>query len=206
MLNFIAERFYLIPLLAALFMYLYYMGGEDIIFFRKKRYEEEPKSQERLMSALTRFARPRSFKTFGKTTIEFNGEKQTYDAILLSFYGTIAFKANPKGGDIYGDSNKDVWTQVFKGEKKNFPSPLDDVRGASRFFREIYRKENVKFGQVEGMVVFTNREVAVAVPKSAPACKADKLNEMLQGKKYIADNGADIEAMKAALEKYIVAE
>ena len=49
MLKFIAERFYMIPLLAVLFMYLYYMGGEDIVFFRKKRYAEDPKSQERLM-------------------------------------------------------------------------------------------------------------------------------------------------------------
>lgn len=52
------------------------------------------------------------------------------------------------------------------------------------------------------MVVNTNDYCSVAVPKSLPVCHVKDLVKKLESKKYLADNGADIDAMKAAIEKY----
>ena len=76
------------------------------------------------------------------------------------------------------------------------------MNGAERLFREIYRTEKAKFGQIETMVVYTNDYCSVAVPKSLPVCHVRDLVKKLESKKYLADNGADIDAMKAAIEKY----
>ncbi len=206
MLQFIAEHFYIIPALGILFMLLYFIGGEDIVFFRKKRYAEEPKSQERLMSAVNRFARSHRYKVYGRTTVEFEGERHTYDAIRLTLFGTILFSANPRGGDIYGDATKENWAQHFMDKRIEFPNPLNEMRGSGKFFRDIYRKENVKAGQTENVVVFTNRTVAVAVPKTLPVYKSEDLQKSMENKKFLTDNGADMAGMKAALDKYIVKE
>ena len=93
--------------------------------------------------------------------------------------------------------------QIFEGERKNFVNPVKASSGSVRLFRDIYRREKVKGGSSETMIVFTNRDANVAVSRSLPVCHVNDLNAKLTGAKFIADNNADIPAMKRALEKYI---
>lgn len=204
MLEFLAKNLYLVLIMVLAFMMLYLLGGEDIIFFKKKKYNIDPKAEENLMAVLNKYARLKDFKVLGRTTLRFKETELTFDAIVLSYYGTIAFANDPHGGQIYGEGNAPDWTQIFEGHKIHFSNPLYQLSGCVRFFREIYRAENVKFGQTDAMVVFTNRDVSVAAPATLPVCYIGDLKDKLTGAKYSVDNGAEIEAMAAALEKYTV--
>lgn len=203
MLEILASYLPYILILACIFMFLYYMGGDDIIFFRRKKYAVDPNAQKSLMGAVNKFARMRDFTVMGPTTLEFGGQSYSFDAILLSYYGTVAFKTVPFAGDVYGDGDKDEWVRIFEGVRKNFANPVKASSGSVRLFRDIYRREKVKGGLSETMIVFTNRDANVAVSRSLPVCHVNDLDAKLTGAKFIADNNADIPAMKRALEKYI---
>ncbi len=202
MLQFLAENLYIVPIMGIMFMMLYMLGGEDIIFFRRKHYAIDPKSEEKLIKALNKFVRGRDFKVMGRTTIEFKGSTHTFDAILLSYFGAIGFTAAPQGGDIYGELNDEEWAAIFQGRRTAFYSPVMAMNGSVKTLKDIFRAEKVKCGNVESMAVFTNKEANVAVARSLPACHVSNLETRLTTPKYLADNGSDIDGMKAALEKY----
>ncbi len=202
MLRFIAENSYIVMILICIFFGLYAFGGEDLIFFRKKHYESDPNSQENLMDALNRFNRGRDFTVLGKTTVEFNGETHTFDAILLSYYGAVLFSAQPQAGEIYADLNDEQWVAIWQKKRTVFDSPVTAMNSSLKAVKDIFRAEKVKAGQSDVMAVFTNKDAIVAVAKALPACHEKKLGEKLAASKYLADNGANIEAMKAAIEKY----
>jgi len=202
MLRTIVENLYIVPIMAMMFMLLYMLGGEDIIFFQRKKLEIDPKSNEKLTAALEKYARTRDCKVLGRTTIEFEGKTMTFDAILLDFFGTVAFKAAGHGGEIYADLGSEEWVQIFEGKRNRFYSPVMAMNGSSRLFRDLYRAENVKAGQSDSLVVFTNKYCNVAVARTLPVCHIRELTNKLSDKKYTADNGADIDAMAAALAKY----
>lgn len=204
MFEFIANNAYILLIIICAFMMLYYLGGDNIFYFKKKKYNIDPKADEYLMDVLTKRTRLKDYKVLGRTTLNFKDTEYTFDAILLGYYGTVAFVNDGHGGQIYGDAVDPDWTQVFEGNKIHFSNPLAQLNGSVRFFRDIYRAENVKFGQTDPMVVFTNRDVSIAVPKSLPVLKLDSLKEVLGTTKYAVDNGADVEAMAAALAKYTV--
>lgn len=204
MLRTIAEFGYVVPIMAMMFMLLYMLGGEDIIFFRRKKYEIDPKMDENLNKAVTRFARVKGYKAFGRTTLEFGGATYTFNAIIITYFGTIAIKAEPVAGDIYGDMNDEEWVAMYNGSRKRFLNPVVAMNGTAKLFREIYRAENVKkYGQTEVLAVFTNRDCNVAVARNASACHVNDLATRLSEGKFITDNGVNIDDMAAALEKYI---
>lgn len=201
MLQFLAKNLYLVVILIILFTFLYIMGGDDIVFFRRKKYPMDPKATENLRRVLDRFASSRDYKVLGPTTLEFGGQMHHFDAILLSLYGTVAFKAAPWAGEIYADPGEETWLQVFEGRRGRFDDPTKSLEGVGRFFRDLYRSEGVKYGRTDSMVVFTDRKVSVAVSKMLPVCMISDLNARME-RDYLADHGADIAGMKLALEKY----
>ncbi|MBQ8603392.1 MAG: hypothetical protein IJ410_00915 [Oscillospiraceae bacterium] len=203
MLEFIARYAYVVPIMGLMFMLLYLVGGEDIIFFRQVRHEIDPKSDENLTIALTKYASRKGFKMMGRTTLEFEGATYTFDGILITYFGTIAIKAEPYAGDIYGEMNGEEWVAIFEGKRTPFLNPLVAMSGSTKLFRDIYRAEGVKkYGQTETMAVFTNKHCNVAVSRNASACHVKDLDERLSQGKFIADNGVNIDEMAAALEKH----
>ena len=92
MLEFLSKYLYLVLIIIAFFMMLYFLGGEDIIFFRKKKYNYDIKGEEKLIKALNRFAKIRSFTVLGKTTIAYGEKEYTFDGILLCYFGGSAMQ------------------------------------------------------------------------------------------------------------------
>lgn len=202
MYKFIAENFYIVVILAILFLFLYAMGGDDIIFFRRKKYAIDPKAHEKIMSSLGKFARLRGFEVLGPTTIQFENTTMSFDAILFGFFGTLAVKSCPQAGDIYGDNGSEQWVQIFNDQRTPFASPVYMMTGSEKLFKDIYRKEKVKFGQYESMAIFTNKDANVAVARSMPVCHVNELSKLLESPKFLTDKGADVSGMKSAIEKY----
>ncbi len=201
MFEFIAKNAYIFWILVCIFVYLYQMGGEDIIFFRKKRYPVDPKAKEKLADALNRFTRSRDFVVMGPTTIEFEGQEYSFDALLLTYSGLTVFSLQPQIGETYAELSGEEWATQWQGNRTTFPNPLLAMNGNEKLFKDIFRSENAKYIKVQNMVVFTNTHANVVASRNTPAYHVNDLEKKL-GDKVLADNGASIVDMKAAIEKY----
>ena len=192
--------------LVVLYIFGYYFDtsgdGNIFVFFRKKKHQYDPKSAEKVETVLNKFARLRGYEVLGRTTIEFGGTTFTFDNIIIGFYGTIAFNICAHGGDIYGDVTSEKWVQIYKDKRYEFDSPIKTLNGSIKMLKDLYRTEGVKCGNTETMNVFTDDFVNIALARSLPVCHVKDLGKKLDASKYLADNGANIEAMKAALAKY----
>jgi len=201
MLEFLASRAYVFWILVLIFVYLYQMGGEDIIFFRKKRYEIDPKAGEKLADALNKFTRSRDFSVMGPTTIEYEGKEYSFDSLLFTYSGLTVLSLQPQIGEIYTNLSEEEWVKMWDGKRSTFPNPLLDMAGNEKLFREIFRNEGIKYGTTQNLVVFTNNHANVVASRNVPACHVKNLDAKLSDK-VLADNSANIEGMKAAIEKY----
>lgn len=201
MFEFIANNAYIFWILVCIFLYLYHLGGEDIIFFRKKQYDIDPKAGEKLTDGLNKFSRSRDFAVMGPTTIEFEGKEYSFDALLFTYAGVTAFSLQPQIGETYAELSNEEWATLWQGKRSTFPNPLLKMESNEKLFRELFRAEGVKYGKTQNMVVFTNNKANLVAGRAVPACHVVDLDKKLS-ERCLADNGANINGMKAAVEKY----
>ena len=202
MFEFIANNAYIFWILVCIFLYLYFVGGDDIIFFRKKKHAVDPKSAEKINSELAKFARSRDCVVMGPATIEFEDKKFSYDALLLSYAGTYVIAKQPEIGEVYAELTTAEWPIKWNGQRNTVANPLDAMKDGEKLLRELYRAEGCKYGTTNSIVVFTNKNANVVAQRNVPVCHVVDLGKKLADMKATADNGAAIEAMKAAIEKY----
>lgn len=195
-----ANNAYIFWIIVCVFFYLYHIGGDDIVFFRKKQYDIDPKASEKLTDALNKFTRSRDFAVMGPTTIEVDGVEYSFDALLFTYAGVTAFSLQPQIGETYAELTSEEWATIWNG-RTTFANPLLKMEGNEKLFREIFRKEGVKYGNSQNMVVFTNDKANVVASRNVPVCHIIDLDKKLADK-CLADNGANINGMKAAVEKY----
>lgn len=172
------------------------------------------KNRQNKNSAVAAFSRSihraaafKNFEVVENITLEFDGQKYSFDAVLLSAYGTIGLKASYTKGDIYGGVNDVNWLCVPKttiSHKEYFENPAREISGSVKFFKELYKAEKVKGGSSDSFVVFPFAKTQLYLGKNTPAYKVEDLQKVLSEHKYSINNGADVQAMKAALEKYSV--
>lgn len=170
-----------------------------------KKNESKDAMKGSFLRAVRRFADLKGFEVLEKTTLSFGGEEFTFDAILLGFFGTIGIGANYAGGEVYGSYKDEKWCSVdAKGNKTYFKSPVAQYNGSMRFFKDLYAAEKAKCGMADSFVVFAGKKTKVFADKRSDVYALSALSEKLNSEKYAKDNGADINAMKAALAKYTV--
>ena len=201
MFELIANNAYVFWIIVCVFFYLYHIGGDDIVFFRKKQYDVDPKASEKLTDALNKFTRSRDFAVMGATTIEVDGVEHSFDALLFTYAGVTAFSLQPQIGETYAELTSEEWATIWNGSRTTFANPLLKMEDNEKLFREIFRKEGVKYGKSQNMVVFTNDKANVVASRTVPVCHVNDLDKKL-AEKCLNDNGANIEGMKAAIEKY----
>ena len=202
MFEFIANNAYIFWILVCIFLYLYFVGGDDIIFFRKKKHEVDPKAAEKISSELNKFARSRDCVVMGPATIEFEGKEFSYDALLLSYAGTFVIAKQAEIGEVYAELTTAEWPIKWNGQRNTVANPLNAMKDGEKLLRELYRAEGCKYGTTNSVVVFTNKNANVVAQRNVPVCHVVDLGKKLADMKATADNGAAIEAMKAAIEKY----
>ena len=203
MFEFIANNAYIFWILVCIFLYLYVVGGDDIIFFRKKKHEVDPKAEEKLNSELNKFARSRDCVVMGPATVEFGGKEFSYDALLLTYAGTFVVSKQPNIGEVYADLSSAEWALRWNGNRTTLANPLPAMKEGEKLLRELYRAEGCKYGTTESVVVFTNKNANVIAQRNLPVCHVVDLSKKLVDMKAAADNGTNPEAMKAAIEKHL---
>ncbi|MEG0019565.1 MAG: NERD domain-containing protein [Oscillospiraceae bacterium] len=194
----------IIAVVGLVLVYIFMDEEHKQLIFKKKPSPSDNRGEENLLKVLKRFSSVKNFDVLPKTTIEFDGVQFTFDAILVGFFGTIAISGVNLSGEIYGETNSDQWAQVLEGRRAEFANPLKELNGSVRFFKEMYKQEKTKFGNVDSLVVFTSKKVELYAGKKSPAIAVDQLYSKLDVEKYLTDNGADMEAMKATIAKYTV--
>ena len=192
-----------IVLLAAMITFAIFSGKLEL--FKNKKTQSSDEISTTLMKSLKRFAGLRDMELLGKTTLSFGGETFDFDAILLTYYGTIAVKSCFAQGEIYGEAKDEKWVSIDKnGSRSHFANPMSSANGSVKFFKELYGAEKAKCGLSEAVVVFPAKNTELFTGKNTNVYTIKTLEAKLSSDKYQADKGADIAAMKAALEKYTV--
>ena len=192
-----------IVLLAALITFALFSGKLE--FGNKNKKQSSSDIAASMLKNLKRFAGLRDMEVLGKTTLCFGGETFSFDAILLSYYGTIAVKSCEAQGEIYGEAKEAKWLSVDKeGKREYFANPMSSTNGSVKFFKELYSAEKVKCGINEAVVLFPAKSAELFTGKNTGVYTLKSLEAKLSTDKYTSDKGADIPAMKAALEKYTV--
>ena len=192
-----------IVLLAAMITFAIFSGKLEL--FKNKKTQSGDEISATLMKGLKRFAGLRDMELLGKTKLSFGGETFEFDAIMLTYYGTIAVKSCFAQGEIYGEARDEKWVSIDKnGNRTHFENPMSYANGSVKFFKELYGTEKAKCGMHEAVVVFPAKNTELFTGKNTNVYTLKSLEAKLSTDKYQADKGADIAAMKAALEKYTV--
>lgn len=177
----------------------------DSNFFKNKQKKDGAESS--FHRTLRRIATLKNFEVMENVALEFEGEKYSFDAVLLSGYGTIGIKASYEKGDIYGGVNDVNWLCVPNttlSHKEYFANPVKEISGSVRFFKDLYKTEKVKGGSADSFVLFPFSKTTLYLGKNTPAYTLADAQNVLSEHKYCVNNNADVQAMKAALEKYMV--
>lgn len=190
-------------LLIAVIIFANLSGVIDLSkYFSKKRTQEG--MHKDMMKVLRRLSTMKNFEIMENVKLSFNGETFHFDAVILGFWGTIALKANYLSGEVYGQDRDENWTHIENNIKSRFENPLKQLNGSVRFFKDIYRTEKVKCGLCESFVIFASKNIQLYDGKRCAALTLKQLYPTFSKEKYLVDNGADVDAMKKALEKYTV--
>ena len=107
-------------------------------------------------------------------------------------------------GEIYGEAKDEKWVAIKEGSKTYFANPMSAANGSVKFFKELYAAEKAQCGMHEAVVVFPAKNTELFTGKNTNVYTLTTHEAKLNSDKYQADKGADIAAMKAALEKYTV--
>ncbi|MBR2027417.1 MAG: NERD domain-containing protein [Oscillospiraceae bacterium] len=192
-----------IVLLAAMITFAIFSGKLE--WFKNKKAQSSEEISTTLIKGLKRFASLRDCEILGRTTLRFGSETFDFDAILLTYYGTFAVKSCFEQGEIYGEAKDEKWVSIDKnGKREYFANPMSSANGSVKFFKELYGAEKAKCGMSEAVVVFPAKNAELFTGKNTNVYTLKTLEAKLSTDKYQADKGADIPAMKAALEKYTV--
>lgn len=195
---FIVVAFILIFAAIALF------AGDNNFF---KERQKKGSAENSFGRAIRRAATMKNFEVMENVTLEFGGSRYSFDALLLSDWGTVGIRACYAKGDIYGGVNDVNWLCVPKttiSQKEYFENPVREISGSTKFFKELYKAEKTKCGSADSFVVFPYAKTNLYLGKNTPAYTLENMQNVLSEHKYSLNNGADVQAMKAALEKYSV--
>ncbi len=181
-----------------------FLYKDSFLRFISKPKPEDPNALNNLYKSLRKFSRLLNFEVIEKTTLEYNGETYTFDALLLGYFGTLGFKVCNKNGDIYADSLLKPWVQIHEDKRVEFISPFEEMGGGVKFIKEIYRAEKLKTGTVETFITLAGKTSNLITNKaiSQQVFTLKTLIAHLNGEKYMKDNSCDIALMKEAIAKY----
>ena len=207
--GFINSSLYLLSGIAAIVTFAAILAfaivSGKLSFPNKGKRQDDDAIRENLIKALKRHTSLTDMEVLGKTTLKNGEDTMQFDAIILNNYGTIAIKACFAQGDIYGEYRDEKWCSVDKdGTKHYFDNPVPSLHGSTKLFKEIYAAEKVKSGMCDAFIVAPAKDAELFVNKRAEVYNLKTLSGKLSEDKYQTNKGADIKAMKAALEKYSV--
>ena len=190
-----------VVLVGVAFYILFFLGGDTIVFFRRKKYKNAPKDTKKTEQTIRRFASAKGYKVLTDVTVPYRNSTPSFDIILVGVFGVLGVNTCGLGGEIYGSAKEDEWLQIFEGERTHFPNPLDENTKNMGALRSALSENGIKIKGSESLLVFTQKQVKVNVATNLPYAYVDGLRSTLDQAKFAADNKVDIDSVCAMLEK-----
>lgn len=91
-------------------------------------------------------------------------------------------------------------------ERHTMYNPLMQNQTHIDCIRHLLGKENIYNVNIESLVVFTNRKVALYIPKKLPVITIKRLPKYLRQERFAKDNNLDVDAVYHALMKYRITD
>ena len=185
------------------FLFLYFMGGDSIVFFRGKRVKDEPDAAKKILPDVQRFAGANGYKILTDVTVTHKGDTGHFDAVVVGAFGILGINACGLGGEIYGSSKEEEWLQVFEGERSHFPNPIDMNVKNMGILRSALAERGTRVKDASSLIVFTQKgkKIELNLSNTLPFATVDSLRAALDVAKFKADNQTDIDAVYAAIDE-----
>ena len=162
--------------------------------------------EKRVAAKLRKFAGIRSFKVMNDLYLPLYDKTTQIDHILIGFFGLIVVETKNIGGEVYGEPKKKDWLHIMGKERHTMYNPLMQNQTHIDCIRHLLGKENIYNVNIESLVVFTNRKVALYIPKKLPVITIKRLPKYLRQERFAKDNNLDVDAVYHALMKYRITD
>lgn len=162
--------------------------------------------EKRVAAKLRKFAGIRSFKVINDLYLPLYDKTTQIDHVLIGFFGLIVIETKNVGGEVYGEPKKKDWLHIMGKERHTMYNPLMQNQTHIDCIRHLLGKENIYNVNIESLVVFTNRKVALCIPRKLPIITIKRLPKYLRQERFSKDNNLNVDAVYNALMKYRVTD
>ena len=155
------------------------------------------------VSQLVSYARRNRFYSIVPGTLMLDDEVATFSVIIVTRAAVLGFNSFGYGGNIFCDKEKERWNQDLDGNKNRIDSPVLKNEKQKEILSGVLKKCGFDNTAYEVYGVFTSPS-AVLKNRSGTDCYTQKdMMNVLQGDRYLRDQGVDVQKVGKALEKYI---
>lgn len=171
------------------------------IRFAKGKY-----GKQSVKSTLQHFAVSRNYKVLENVQMEFNGETQTIDFVLVGFFGLIFVSALQGNGDFYGDFKEKYWFFVDEDQKVRFSNPVIEMDKKIDMFRKLMAQKKVYNLKIDPAVVVVSSKADTPLYLSHVGddnivMGLNNFKKFLNQEKFEKDNDLDVEAIAKLLKE-----
>lgn len=164
------------------------------------RFSKGIYGKQTVRSILKRFARTRKFKVLENVQLEFEGQTQTIDFVLVGFFGLIFVTALQGQGDFYGDFKESRWIFAEEDKKITFDNPVIGMDKKLELFRRLASKNKIYNLKIDTAVVVASTKSKVPmylnnVRGENIVMTVPQFKKMLTQEKYEQDNNVNIDAV-----------
>ncbi len=180
---------------------LAYLGYKLIKKHQTSTADLKHKAQKPLACAKG-FVRGQEFRLISPASLAKDGKFADLDFIVVGYFGVLGVKCIGLGGEIYGSAGDAMWLQVAGTQRTSFENPLLRAQSDARLVRDTLFAASLKSVPVEVVCVCTNPRAVLALPRSTGHFTNKEFAAYLKKNKFEQDEGVDIAATAAAIEKW----
>ena len=173
----------------------------SMLVYRKRRpVKKNQGSTRKAGDVASQFARSNDFRIIRPAVLEGKGRTAHLDALVVGYFGVLGVKALGHTGEVYGNANENTWVQIAPNrERISFANPITEASADVRVVRDALFAAKIKAVPVEVAVVFTEKNIQLALPRSLEFYTTKTFHQQLKKEKYQKDAGIDLDAVEKAL-------
>ncbi|MEG0571425.1 MAG: nuclease-related domain-containing protein [Oscillospiraceae bacterium] len=140
------------------------------------------KKVARILKSIARF---NDYKVINNIYLPLYDKTTQIDHIVIGPFGMLVIETKNHRGQIFGDPSKKDWSQIMGDATKNkLYNPLMQNQAHIDCIRHILSSNNIYKVNIESLVVFSGKKVALYVPKGLPVVTVNKLRKYLRKPKF----------------------
>lgn len=172
------------------------------VYLRRRRIRKLGlEGEKKVAGILKRFAAPRSYRVLNDVYLPLYDKTTQIDHILVGFFGILVIETKNISGELYGDPKKKDWLHIVGSKRHTLYNPLMQNQAHIDCLRHLLAKDGLYRLNLESLIVFPKKKLEVYLPSGLPTVTGKQLPRFLRQDRFQKDNGLDVDAIVACIEK-----